>query len=122
MKKTFIESSLFTAAVYDYLDEESFAEHQHLLMQDPGRGAVMPGCGGLRKLRTADTKRRKGKRGGARIIYLHVPEVHWIYLLDIFGKNQKEVVVELTALQGKGYPAAVNLDTGAGKPAPRTRR
>jgi lipoprotein-anchoring transpeptidase ErfK/SrfK len=33
------------------------------------------------------------------------------------GKNQKEVVVELTALQGKGYPAAVNLDTGSGKPA-----
>ncbi|MGI9069552.1 MAG: L,D-transpeptidase [Pyrinomonadaceae bacterium] len=34
------------------------------------------------------------------------------------GKNQKEVVIELAALQGKGYPAAVNLDTGAGKPAP----
>lgn len=34
------------------------------------------------------------------------------------GKNQKEVVVELAALKGKGYPAAMNLDTGAGKPAP----
>lgn len=35
------------------------------------------------------------------------------------GKNQKEVVIELAALKGKGYPAAMNLDTGAGKPAPR---
>ena len=34
------------------------------------------------------------------------------------GKNQKEVVIELEALKGKGYPAAMNLDTGAGKPAP----
>jgi hypothetical protein len=34
------------------------------------------------------------------------------------GKNQKEVVIELGALKGKGYPAAMNLDTGAGKPAP----
>lgn len=34
------------------------------------------------------------------------------------GKNQKEVVIELTALKGKGYPAAMNLDTGSGKPAP----
>jgi lipoprotein-anchoring transpeptidase ErfK/SrfK len=34
------------------------------------------------------------------------------------GKNQKEVVVELAALKGKGYPAAMNLDTGAAKPAP----
>jgi lipoprotein-anchoring transpeptidase ErfK/SrfK len=33
------------------------------------------------------------------------------------GKNQKDVVVELAALKGKGYPAAVNLDTGSGKPA-----
>jgi len=33
------------------------------------------------------------------------------------GKNQKEVVIELAALKGKGYPAAVNLDTGSGKPA-----
>jgi lipoprotein-anchoring transpeptidase ErfK/SrfK len=33
------------------------------------------------------------------------------------GKNQKEVVIELAALKGKGYPEAVNLDTGTGKPA-----
>jgi lipoprotein-anchoring transpeptidase ErfK/SrfK len=35
------------------------------------------------------------------------------------GKNQKEVVIELELLNGKGYPTAVNLDTGAGKPAPK---
>jgi L,D-transpeptidase ErfK/SrfK len=33
------------------------------------------------------------------------------------GKNQKEVVIELAALKGRGYPAAVNFDTGSGKPA-----
>lgn len=33
------------------------------------------------------------------------------------GKNQKEVVIEIAALGGKGYPAAMNLDTGSGKPA-----
>lgn len=33
------------------------------------------------------------------------------------GKNQKEVVVEVAALKGKGYPVAVNFDTGSGKPA-----
>jgi lipoprotein-anchoring transpeptidase ErfK/SrfK len=33
------------------------------------------------------------------------------------GKNQKEVVIELASLKGKGYPSAVNLDTGSGKPA-----
>ena len=32
------------------------------------------------------------------------------------AKNQKEVVIEIAALKGKGYPIAVNLDTGTGKP------
>lgn len=33
------------------------------------------------------------------------------------GKRQKEVVVEIVALKGMGYPAPVDLDTGSGKPA-----
>ncbi|HSS20856.1 MAG TPA: L,D-transpeptidase [Pyrinomonadaceae bacterium] len=32
-------------------------------------------------------------------------------------KNQKEIVIELAKLSGRGYPAAVALDTGSGKPA-----
>lgn len=31
------------------------------------------------------------------------------------AKNQKEVVIEIGALQGKGYPSPVALDTGSGK-------
>jgi hypothetical protein len=30
-------------------------------------------------------------------------------------KNQKEIVIEIAALKGKGYPAPVDLDTGAGQ-------
>lgn len=37
------------------------------------------------------------------------------------GKNQKEIVIELAALSGKGYPSAVNLDTGSGKPVPKPK-
>ena len=33
------------------------------------------------------------------------------------SRKQKEVVVEIAALSGKGYPSAVALDTGSGKPA-----
>jgi hypothetical protein len=31
------------------------------------------------------------------------------------AKNQKEVVIEIEALRGKGYPSPVALDTGSGK-------
>jgi hypothetical protein len=50
----------------------------------------MPGCGGLRKLRIADPKRQNGKRDGARVIYLHIPEVGQFLMLDIYGKNEKD--------------------------------
>ncbi|HVF54993.1 MAG TPA: hypothetical protein VM934_02520, partial [Pyrinomonadaceae bacterium] len=35
-------------------------------------------------------------------------------------KGQKEIVIEIAALQGKGYPAPVNLDTGTGKAQQQT--
>jgi hypothetical protein len=50
----------------------------------------MPGCGGLRKLRIADPKRGKGKRGGARLIYLHIPLIEHFLLIDIYGKDEQE--------------------------------
>lgn len=33
------------------------------------------------------------------------------------SRKQKQVVLEIVALSGKGYPAPVDLDTGTGKPA-----
>lgn len=33
------------------------------------------------------------------------------------SRKQKQVVLEVAALNGKGYPAPVNLDSGTGKPA-----
>ena len=35
-------------------------------------------------------KRGKGKRGGARVIYLHVPEAKWFFMLDIYDKDEQE--------------------------------
>jgi hypothetical protein len=90
MKAVFIESFEFTEWVREYLTEEVLSALQRDLINDPEIGAVMPGCGGLRKVRIADPSRGKGKRGGARVIYLHVPEAHVIYFITVYGKNQKD--------------------------------
>ena len=38
-------------------------------MKAPEAGDLIPDAGGLRKLRYADVRRGKGKRGGLRVIY-----------------------------------------------------
>lgn len=90
MKAVFVESTGFTQWVSEYLPDEAYAWLQQELMDNPAKGAVMPGCGGLRKVRTADPKRSKGKRGGARVIYLYVSEAKWFFMLDIYGKDERD--------------------------------
>ena len=90
MKRIFIETKGFTSAVYDFMSELDLVRFQQALMINPQSGTVIPGCGGLRKIRIPDPRRHKGKRGGARIIYLDIPEANWIVLLDIYGKDEKE--------------------------------
>jgi hypothetical protein len=90
MKATFVESTGFTESVCDLMEDRAYARLQWELMEDPDAGKVMPGCGGLRKIRIADPKRGKGKRGGARVIYLHVPEANRFYMLDVYGKDEKD--------------------------------
>lgn len=90
MKAVFVESSEFTEWVSEHLPDETYAAVQRELMADPEKGTPMPGCGGLRKVRTPDPRRGKGKRGGARVIYLHVPEVSQFFMLDVYGKGEKD--------------------------------
>jgi hypothetical protein len=90
MKAVFVESTEFTRWVSTYLPDEAYADLQQELMDQPEKGAVMPGCGGLRKVRMGDPQRGKGKRGGARVIYLHVPEAKRFFMLDVYGKDEKD--------------------------------
>jgi hypothetical protein len=90
MNVIFVESSGFTEAITDFLPDHAYARLQQLLIANPDGGEVMPGCGGLRKIRIADPKRGKGKRGGARVIYLHIPLARRFYLLDVYGKDEKD--------------------------------
>jgi hypothetical protein len=90
MKAVFVESTEFTEWVTTHLPDEAYSELQQELMDQPDQGDVMPGCGGLRKIRMPDPKRGKGKRGGARVIYLYVSEAKRFFMLDVYGKDEKD--------------------------------
>lgn len=88
MKRTFVETSFFSRRV-DAADPSALLQIQAEILRDPAAGAVIPGTGGLRKIRIADTGRGKGKRGGYRVIYLDMPKVARTHLLALYDKDEK---------------------------------
>ena len=58
-------------------------------MLNPEAGALIPGTGGLRKLRFADERRGKGKRGGLRVIYYWWDAGLQFWLFTIYDKDEK---------------------------------
>jgi hypothetical protein len=92
----FVESRAFTARVAWHIDDDEYSKLQTLLAVNPQVGLVIRGCNGLRKVRWGTRSRGKGKRSGARIVYLHTPEADRIDLLLIYGKDESD---DLTAEQ-----------------------
>jgi mRNA-degrading endonuclease RelE of RelBE toxin-antitoxin system len=85
---SFIETRLFTKLVIEYLTDEEYGALQESLMRNPDVGPVIPGSGGIRKIRWAAQGR--GKRGGYRIIY-YVRRTHGvIWMLTMYPKNVAE--------------------------------
>ncbi len=90
MKALFVELPAFSRYRADYLDEEDFRALQIELMDNPEKGDVVEGTGGLRKLRRPDPKRGKGKRGGLRVIYFWWEAGRQFWLFTLYGKDEME--------------------------------
>lgn len=82
---SFIESRLFTRLVVTYLNDDEYRALQLELSRNPDAGPVIPGSGGVRKIRWAAQGR--GKRGGYRVIYYVRRRYGVIWLLTIYPKN-----------------------------------
>jgi hypothetical protein len=84
----FIETPVFTELIEDYLSDENYAELQQVLILRPDAGVVIPGSGGLRKLRWKTE--HSGKRGGLRIIYYWWVKEDIFFMLFLYKKNEQE--------------------------------
>jgi hypothetical protein len=90
MKAEFVELPPFERRRVEYLDDESFRCLQNMLMKDPAAGDLIEGAGGLRKVRYADSRRRKGTRGGLRVIYYWWEQGPQFWLFTIYDKNEMD--------------------------------
>ena len=98
----FIEHPTFTRQIEDPLSVDEYKDFQNELAEDPEKGNVIPGLGGLRKVRVQLAGR--GKRGGARVIYLLIPRPGVVILFYAYSKGDFE---DLSADQKRRMRQAV---------------
>lgn len=110
MKAVFVELPAFGRHRAEYFADESFLELQSLLMLHPEAGDLIPGTGGLRKLRFADQRRGKGKRGGLRVIYYWWNTGSQFWLFTVYDKDEMS---DLTAAQRKALKELIKKELDA---------
>jgi len=90
------ESPVFSRYRDVHLTDDEYLRLQLALISQPTVGDVIPGSGGIRKLRWRGSGR--GKRGGLRVIYYYIAADAQIYLLTLYAKAE---VADLTREQIK---------------------
>ncbi len=110
MKAVFVELPAFARHRADYLDDEAFRALENLLMKHPEAGDPIPGTGGLRKMRFADKRRGKGKRGGLRIIYYWWDAGFQFWLFTLYDKDE---MADLTPQQRKALKDLIKTELDA---------
>lgn len=89
----FIESAAFTRRLRELAGDYAegvLSALQDDLLANPGRGSVVQGLGGIRKARSGNPRRGKGKRGGLRYYYLYLERRDHIHLLILLDKDEQE--------------------------------
>src|SRR3990172_1977773 len=105
----FVELPAFTRAAVGWLGDDVFRGLQSLLLANAEAGDLIPGGGGLRKLRVPLPGR--GKRGGSRVIYYWWATRERCYLLYAYAKNEQS---DLTREQLKQLARVMREETHDG--------
>ena len=71
------------------LNDDDLHELEMTILADPDAAPIIPGTGGLRKLRFSPSRWRRGKSGALRIGYTHDPRLEKILMLAVYAKRDK---------------------------------
>ena len=84
MYLTVAQTSVFQKHAAKIWSDDELDQFVNWIALNPLAGDVIPGSGGIRKVRWAASGR--GKRGGARVIYFNVMKQGTIWLLMVYTK------------------------------------
>lgn len=84
----FVETPIFTRELQDLMSDDDYRALQSALLLRPEAGDLIPGGGGLRKVRWGLPG--TGKRGGLRLIYYWQKAEDRIYMLLVYRKSRQE--------------------------------
>lgn len=105
MNRTFIEVPQFTRKWQALgLTDDTLKALQEALLNDPKAGDAIKGTGGIRKIRIP--MGNKGKRGGARVIYVDIEVKATIYFINVYAKDEKD---DLTEEEKKAFKTVVAI-------------
>lgn len=91
MKRTFVLAPLFENALKSRKKADEILQNiEGELLKNPKCGDLVQGTGGVRKFRSEDADRGKGKRGGFRVLYLDLPHVERTHLLFLYDKDEAD--------------------------------
>jgi hypothetical protein len=82
-----VATPVFTRQITALLSDEEYRRLQEALVSSPLAGALVPGGGGIRKMRMA--RPGHGKRGGVRVIYFWQESRNTLYMLLAYAKGAK---------------------------------
>lgn len=88
-----VETSIVSNQVQATWSDEEYRAFQLQLILAPDAGVLIPGSGGLRKIRWHMPGR--GKRGGVRVIYYWQQAAGQIYLLFLYPKSVRSTLSPL---------------------------
>ncbi len=104
---TVIETGRFLKDADSLMPEPDRARLVEFIGANPEAGDLIPETGGIRKLRWALPG--GGKRGGARVIYFFHSEKLPVFLLAVYGKNEKANLTRAERnVMAKLVPALIN--------------
>lgn len=83
-----IETTIFSRKISSLLSPEEYRDFQNELIENPEKGNIIRGSGGLRKIRIGLSGR--GKSGGVRVIYYWIVKSEVILMLLAYSKNEQD--------------------------------